>query len=144
MTDLHPINTKLGDLRTMTITPPPRSPKPPEEESASSIFDTNLQEETAALMDAIQRRAMQEAQLAGEMTREAYLTTVRQIRETVEQSHLINPTDIESSVGQLQQDAEQNWQLFVNDVTGFGDRLTKAAQAAWDILTEEPPNPSQD
>ena len=121
----------------MTITPPPRSPQPPETESVSSIFDTTLQEETAALMEAIQRRAVQEAQLAGEMTREAYLSTVRQMRETVEQSPLINPTDIETSVGQFQKDAEQNWQLFVNDVTGFGDRLTKAAQAAWDILTEE-------
>ena len=126
----------------MTITPPPRSPKPPEQETASPIFDATLQEETAALMEAIQRRALQEAQLAGEMTREAYLSTVRQIRETVEQSHLINPADVEHSMGQFQRDAEQNWQLFVDDVTGFGDRLTKAAQAAWDILIDDSDNPS--
>ena len=124
----------------MTITPPPRSPKPPETESTSPIFDATLQEETAALMDAIRRRTIQEAQLAGEMTREAYLTTVRQIRETVEHNHLINPTDIETSMGQFQKDAEDNLQHFVDDVTGFGDRLTKAAQAAWDILMDENPN----
>lgn len=128
----------------MTITPPPRSPKPPETESASPIFDATLQEETAALMEAIRRRTIQEAQLAGEMTREAYLTTVRQIRETVEHNHLINPTEIETSMGQLQKDAEQNWQLLVNDVTGFGDRLTKAAQAAWDILMEDAQHPPEE
>ena len=125
----------------MTITPSPRSPKPPEAESGSPFFDATLQNETNALIEAIRRRTIQEAQLAGEMTREAYLATVRQIRETVEQNHLINPTEIETSVGQLQRDAEQNWQIFVDDVTGFGDRLTKAAQAAWDIITEDTPNP---
>ncbi|MEM9214138.1 MAG: hypothetical protein AAGD25_07290 [Cyanobacteria bacterium P01_F01_bin.150] len=128
----------------MTITPPPRSPQAPEAESGSPIFDAALQEETTALMEALRRRAIQEAQLAGEMTREAYLTTVRQIRETVEHNHLINPDEIETSIGQFQKDAEHNWQLFVDDVTGFGDRLTQAAQAAWDILTEEGPKPPQD
>lgn len=127
----------------MTITPTPRSPKPPESEPVSPLFDAALQEETTALVDALRRRTIEEAQVAGEMTREAYLSAVRQLRETVEQNQLINPTDLETSIGQLQQDAEQNWQIFVNDVTGFGDRLTKAAQAAWDILTEESHTPPE-
>ena len=124
----------------MTITPTPRSPKPPETESGSPIFDTALQEETSALMDAIRRRTIEEAQIAGEMTREAYLTAVRQLRETVEQNHLIDSNQIESSLDQFQKDAEHNFQHLMDDVTGFGDRLTKAAQAAWDILMDENPN----
>ncbi|NET48799.1 MAG: hypothetical protein F6K09_08750 [Merismopedia sp. SIO2A8] len=129
----------------MTITPTPNSPKPPETKTPTPLFDPLLQEETTALMETIRRRTIEEAELAGEMTREAYLNAVRQLRETVEQNHLINPSQLEESIGQWQKEAENNWQLWVNDVTGFSDRLTKAAQAAWDILTEENnDNPPQD
>ena len=125
----------------MTITPTPNSPKTTEtEDTTSSFFDPTLQDETAALVDAIRKRTVEEAQLAGEMTREVYLTFVRQLRDAVEQGHFINPSQIEDSMNQFQHDAEHNWQTMMNDVTGVGDRFTKAAQAAWDILTESDDN----
>jgi hypothetical protein len=37
-------------------------------------------------------------------------------------------------VAQLQQEAEKNWQVVVDEVTGLGDRLSEAAKAAWEKL----------
>ncbi|NEQ97708.1 MAG: hypothetical protein F6K30_13485 [Cyanothece sp. SIO2G6] len=120
----------------MTITPPPNSPQTTETHETPTLLDPVLQEETNALIDAIRRRAIEEAEVAGEMTREIYLTTVRQLRETLEQNQVIKPTEIGDVLDQWQKETEQNWQLLVDDVTGFGDRLTKAAQAAWDVMTD--------
>jgi hypothetical protein len=95
-----------------------------------------VRSETEALIEAIKNRAQLEAQLAGDFTRETYLKAVRQAREAVEQNQLFEPECIERSVEQLQQEAEKNWQLVVDEVTGLGDRLTEAAKAAWEKLVE--------
>jgi hypothetical protein len=93
-----------------------------------------VRNETEALLDAIKKRAQSEAQSAGDFTREAYLKAVRQAREAVEQNQLFEPERIEKSVAQLQQEAEKNWQVVVDEVTGLGDRLSEAAKAAWEKL----------
>jgi hypothetical protein len=95
-----------------------------------------VRSETEALIEAIKNRAQLEAQLAGDFTRETYLKAVRQAREAVEQNQLFEPERIERSVEQLQQEAEKNWQLVVDEMTGLGDRLTEAAKAAWEKLVE--------
>jgi hypothetical protein len=95
-----------------------------------------VRSETEALIEAIKNRAQLEAQLAGDFTRETYLKAVRQAREAVEQNQLFEPERIERSVEHLQQEAEKNWQLVVDEVTGLGDRLTEAAKAAWEKLVE--------
>jgi len=120
----------------MTITPPPNTPPTPDSNETPTLFDPVLQEETTALLETIRRRALEEAEVAGEMTREIYLTAVRQMREAVEQDRTIKPEEIGHAVEQWQKETEQNWQLLVHDVTDFGDRLTKAAQTAWDIITD--------
>jgi hypothetical protein len=95
-----------------------------------------VRHETEALFDAIKKRAQSEAQSAGDFTREAYLKAVRQAREAVEQNQLFEPERIERSVEQLQQEAEKNWQVVVDEVTGLGDRLSEAAKAAWEKLMQ--------
>ncbi|MBW4545815.1 MAG: hypothetical protein KME25_15410 [Symplocastrum torsivum CPER-KK1] len=51
-----------------------------------------VQNETIALIEAIKKRAQSEAQGAGEVTRDAYLTAVRQIREVIEQDLTTQPS----------------------------------------------------
>ena len=79
-----------------------QTPTPDTETSAivetPSTEDTKstdeLRQETEALIEAIRRRAQHEAQSAGEMTREAYLNAVRQVRESVEHSKLFDQEQV--------------------------------------------------
>ncbi len=95
-----------------------------------------LKEETKALVEAVRKRAQADAQSAGDFTRDAYLNAVRQLRETVEQNKLFDPEQVERSFEMIQNDAEENWNSIVKEVTEFGDRLSEAAKVAWEILTQ--------
>ena len=108
---------------------------------ADKLSETNGQPseiklETEALVEAIKQRAQIEVQNASNLTREAYLNAVRQVKETIEANRMIDPEEIEKSFQSLQQEAEKNWQSITSDMTEFGDRLSEAAQAAWSVLTE--------
>ncbi len=108
---------------------------PPAEEITPTPTQTDaIRQETAALIDAIRKRALAEIQTAGDLTRETYLNAVRQAREAVEQTKLIEPDRIEQSIHQIQQEAEHNWQSVVKEVEDFGQRLSEAAKAAWEKL----------
>jgi hypothetical protein len=100
----------------------------------------DVQKETMALIEAIKRRAQAEAQGAGELTRDAYLTAVQRAKEAVEQTKLFDKDQIESSMELMLKDAEKNWESIVKEVTSFGDRLADAAKAAWDTLTAPRPD----
>lgn len=99
-----------------------------------------VQKETMALIEAIKKRAQSEAKGAGELTRDTYLTAVRQIREAIEQDKLFDKERIEYSFKLLQMDAQKNWESILKEVSSFGDRLADAAKAAWDALTAPRPN----
>lgn len=92
--------------------------------------------ETKALVNAIRTRTQIELQNASDLTREAYLSTVRQVKDNLETNQLIDPEEIEKLFQTLQQETEKNWQSISDEISDFGNRLTEAAQAAWDILTE--------
>lgn len=96
-----------------------------------------IKQETKALIDAISKRAQVEAQAAGELTREAYLSAVRQAREALEENTLFDKAQIEKSVEQIQKDAEKNWQSIVQEVESLGTRLSEAAKAAWEKLSPD-------
>ena len=97
--------------------------------------DSNPQQETQELMEAIKRLAQSEMETAGEFTREKYIEAVKQARETIERIRLIDPKEIENAGKKLEKDIETNWETMVKEVQDFGDRLVKAGQAAWDVLT---------
>ncbi len=116
-------------------------------EDTKALVDTNMpnesdevKNETMALIEAIKRRAQSEAKGAGDLTRDTYLTAVRQAREAIEQNKLFDPDRIEDSFKLLQMDAEKNWEAIVKEVASFGDRLADAAKAAWDTLTAPRPD----
>lgn len=102
-----------------------------------------IRNETKALMEAIRQRAQTEAQTAGDYTRETYLRLIRQARETVEQNRLFHPDQLDRSAENLKLEAEKNWNALVQEVTGFSDRLSEAAKAAWEKLTEPDAPPKQ-
>ncbi|MCL6433896.1 MAG: hypothetical protein K6T90_06690 [Leptolyngbyaceae cyanobacterium HOT.MB2.61] len=95
-----------------------------------------VKQETAALIDAIKKRAQAEIQAAGDLTRETYLNAVRQAREAIEQNQLIERDRIEQSIQQIQHEADKNWHVVLGEIESFGNRLTDAARAAWEKLTE--------
>ncbi|MBW4671821.1 MAG: hypothetical protein KME60_31455 [Cyanomargarita calcarea GSE-NOS-MK-12-04C] len=93
-----------------------------------------LKRETKALIDAIKNRAQTEAQSAGTLTRETYLSAVRQAREAIERDKLIERDRIERSWATVQQEAESNWHLLMKEIGEFGDRVQAAGKAAWDAF----------
>ncbi len=108
-----------------------------EKEMAGASDD--VKNETKALIDAIKKRAQAEAQSAGTLTRETYLNAVRQARQAVEDSPIIERDRIEHAFDMIQQEAQKNWDSVVTEIQDLGDRLQAAAQAAWDVLTAERP-----
>ncbi|MEL7036225.1 MAG: hypothetical protein AAFO04_11480 [Cyanobacteria bacterium J06592_8] len=96
---------------------------------------TKPQQETEALFDAIQNLVKAELQAAAEINRDAYTEAAKSVRERIEQIRLIDKEQIESSFKQLETDAESNLQGIVKDLSDLGERLTKATQAFWDVLT---------
>ncbi|MDY7022596.1 MAG: hypothetical protein SWJ54_14775 [Cyanobacteriota bacterium] len=97
--------------------------------------ETKPQQETEALFDAIQNLVKAELQAAAEINRDAYTEAVKSVRERIEQIRLIDKEEIESSFKQFETNAESNFQGIVKDLSNLGERLTKATQAFWDVLT---------
>ena len=100
----------------------------------------DVQNETMKLIEAIKMRAQSEAKGAGDLTRDTYLTAVRQVREAIEQDKLFDKERIEYSFKLLQMDAEKNWESIMKEVSSLGDRLADAAKSAWDALTAPRPD----
>jgi gas vesicle protein len=96
----------------------------------------DLKQETKELIEAIKKRAQSEIQTAQDLTREGYLAAVRRAREAIEQAQLIDSDRVEQAVQMIQQDAQKNWQTVADEITSLGDRLTEAAKAAWNVLTQ--------
>jgi len=110
-------------------------------ESQMAGESQDVKDETAALIEAMKRRAQAEAQSAGTLTRETYLSAVRQARESIEQNQLIERARIENAFEMVQSEAQKNFESIVAEVQELGDRLQAAAQAAWDVLTAPRPKP---
>lgn len=98
-------------------------------------------QEAEALVNALRTRALAEANAAGTFAYDTYMNAVRQARTSIEQEKLVKPNELEAAIAHLQEEAEKNWQTLVNDVTTFGDRLAKAAEAAYETFTREAPKP---
>lgn len=105
-----------------------------EDEGLKNATET-VKHETMALIEAIKTRAQSELHKAGNYTLETYLSSVKKAKTSLEEEHLFDPDRIENSLKLLQKDAEKNWDNIVKQAQEFGDRLSEAAKAAWEILT---------
>ncbi len=105
-------------------------------ETTTPAKEAEIQAETNALIEAIKKRAQAEVHAAEAAGRETYLMAVKNARLALEQNRLIDPERIEAAVRHLQEDAEQNWSGVWAEIQSLGDRLSDAAKAAWEVLTE--------
>ncbi|WP_071518368.1 hypothetical protein [Geitlerinema sp. PCC 9228] len=130
-------------------TPPENKPenKPAVSQQAKDLVEQKMPNENdevkakmEELVDAMRKRAQSEIQNAGEQGYEAYMNAVRRAREELnqigtfanEQRH-----SVEEAVSMLEDEAKQNWDSILKEMEEFGDRLSKAAEAAWNILTKK-------
>ena len=90
--------------------------------------------ETMALIEAIKTKAQLESRKADEFTRDKYLEALRSVRTEIDKLEF-KPEKVEESFKLIQEEAEKNWDSLVKQVSELGDRLTEAAQAAWEKLT---------
>jgi 3-hydroxy-3-methylglutaryl CoA synthase len=65
--------------------------------------------ETAALFDAIKKRAAAEVQAAGDLTREAYLKALQKASSAIEQNKSIAKERMSEAVSLLKKESEKNW-----------------------------------
>lgn len=97
--------------------------------------DDEIRRETQALIAAIRKRAQAEVQSAGDLSRDAYLSAIRQARTTIEQSHLmIDPQRLEQTMQTLQKEADKSWHVIVGEIESVGFQLADAARQAWNNL----------
>ena len=96
---------------------------------------SEIKQETLALIEAIRTKAQSEAQKAGDFARESYLDAVRKAKEEVDKLNLFDPKRIDDALKQVQGEVEKDWDALAKQVTTLGDRLNEAAKAAWDKLT---------
>ncbi|MCY7381281.1 MAG: hypothetical protein LH628_01590 [Microcoleus sp. CAN_BIN18] len=65
--------------------------------------------ETAALFEAIKKRATAEFQAAGELTREAYLKAVATASDAIDENKLIAKDRMTEAVSLIKKESEKNW-----------------------------------
>ncbi|TVQ59717.1 MAG: hypothetical protein EA366_04450 [Spirulina sp. DLM2.Bin59] len=98
-----------------------------------------------ALIEAIKKQSQSQIETAGDMTREVYVSAMRQAQETLKNTGLLLDNQretLDSSISSLEDTAAQKWEEIVSDMQKFGDRLDRAVNTAWQILTEPETKPT--
>ena len=107
--------------------------------------DNDPKYQTKALFVAINQRIISELNAAGNLTRETYIKTVRQARETVENKKLIDPEELEKEAQKYWQSVSKGTSTLgsrlgsatVKGATNLGTRLGSAAKAAFSAAWKE-------
>ncbi len=105
-----------------------------------------VRDATVALIDALKRRAMSEAKSAGDWTRNSYLQAIEKAKENVDQTQHLAETyraKLDDAVRFIQEETETNWDIIVQEFDELGTRLSEAADAAWETLTQPRSDSSQ-
>lgn len=100
-----------------------------------------------ALIDAIKKQAQTQIESAGDSTREVYVSAMRQAQETLKRTGIVlddQRSNIDSYVTNVEDIASQNWENLLQDFQKWGDRVDRAFNAAWRILTEDHKNDPPD
>ncbi|WP_017303109.1 hypothetical protein [Spirulina subsalsa] len=92
-----------------------------------------------ALIEAIKKQSQSQIESTGEMTRETYVTAMRQAQDTLQKLGGFfdeQRETMEKSVSAMEDTANKNWEMLLSDMKAWGDRMDRAVDAAWKILTE--------
>ncbi|PSN17058.1 hypothetical protein C7271_19705 [filamentous cyanobacterium CCP5] len=91
------------------------------------------------LVEAIKQQATQEVESAESMSKEAYVEAVEQAQATLKRAQDFfyqQEQTLETNVNQVRDEATQQWEKIVADMQDMGNRVERAVNAAWTILTE--------
>ncbi len=133
-----------------TNTPPTPPPTAEGSETVSpetrSLVEQRLPEESdeikqhlMALIDAIKQRAETQINSAEDITRDAYVSALRQAQDTLQKTGELfeeQRSTLERSLAGIEDVATQRWETLLSDIQAMGNRLDRAVNAAWQILTE--------
>lgn len=93
-----------------------------------------------ALIEAIKKQTQSQIETTGDVTREVYVSAMRQAQETLKKTGFVLDdqwNSIENSVSGVENMASKNWDVMMKDFQKWGDRMDRAFNAAWEILTED-------
>lgn len=140
----------MSDANLSNDPKPNETPATDVSPETKAIVDEKLPQESdeikqhlMALIDAIKRQTQTQMEAAGDVTRDVYVNTMRQAQETLKQSGLVLDdqwNSIESSVSGIESLASKNFDVVFKDFQKWGDRMDRAFNAAWEILTEDQDN----
>ena len=92
-----------------------------------------------ALIDAIKQRAETQINSAEDITRDAYVSALRQAQDTLQKTGELfeeQRSTLERSLAGIEDVATKRWETLLSDIQAVGNRLDRAVNAAWQILTE--------
>ena len=88
--------------------------------------------ETAALFEALQKRAKVEMQAATELTKETYMNSVRLAREAIEQNQAVAKEQLDKAFQLVQAQTEKTWLL----IDAMKTRAQSEIQSAGDVTRD--------
>jgi flagellar capping protein FliD len=106
-----------------------------------------------ALIEAIKHRASEQLEATGEMTKETYVSAMRQAKDTLNKTEGFfqeQKNSLSQTIDDVENTTTQRWETMLQDMKEMGNRLDRAVSAAWKILTEpdskseSSPDPSDD
>jgi vacuolar-type H+-ATPase subunit H len=101
-----------------------------------------VKQKFAELVEAIKQRAATEVSSAEEMSREAYITALEKAQLTMNKAQSFfqdQEKTIEGNIHQVKDEATKKWDTLMADIKSMGNRVDRAVEAAWTILTEDEP-----
>lgn len=90
------------------------------------------------LVDAIKKRAKAQARSTGRWTRETYLEAAQQAKDLLSKRQELSQKykgQLDESFKWIEEEANTRWDSLSSEAEVWGDRLTRAADSAWQILT---------
>lgn len=99
-----------------------------------------IKQKAGELVDLIKKRAESELSAADQITRETYHQAISQAKATLNQTETFfqeQGNALDQSLKELNDDASRQWDTFVAELKGMGDRFDKAVNSAWAALIKE-------
>lgn len=98
----------------------------------------DVKQATLALVDAIKKRAKAQAQATGQWTQEAYIEAAKQTKDLLSRRQELAQkykAQLDDSLEWIEEEATHHWESLSGEAESWGDRLSRAADSAWRILT---------
>ena len=115
-------------------------------EETQAIVEKNLPDESdevkqkfGELIDAIKRQAVSEVESVEDISRETYIQALEKAQHTLKRAQAFLQTQeetLQTNVNQVKDKASHRWENLLADVKSMGNRVDRAINAAWTILTE--------